>query len=73
MTPLPADIEDGIWEYVQACIADLHHGDGMAKKWRVESHAKLTALLSGYIEKADYWDDHESARGSCNRGFEDFK
>ncbi len=63
---LPADILDAIEGYREALILRVLHR-------RLESAEQdaaldnLTALLSGYVEKSEKWDDHEAGRGSCNR------
>ncbi len=68
--PLPADIEDAIWKYGEAVGKLVWCDSSVAVKAmndRDALHAKLTALLSGYVEKSEKWDDHEAGRGSCNR------
>ncbi len=58
MTALPADIEDALFEFSEAVFLL-----GVHCATKSEAHdaalAKLTALLSGYIEKAARWDEYE--------------
>ncbi len=63
--PLPADIEDAIWKYGEAVGKLVWCDSSVAVKAmndRDALHAKLTALLSGHIKKAEKWDTHERDR-----------
>ncbi len=59
--PLPADIEGLLREYGDAS-EDFGMGYEMAEDIRDAALEKLTALLSGYVEKAKWWDHLEVER-----------
>lgn len=70
---LPADITVDLQMYADTMVywGGFNCGEPGIEVAAKECDAaleKLTTLLSGYIEKAEKWDDHEAAKGSCNRG-----